>query len=304
MAPVPTAPHDTPGRPDHAQEYLGRQLRLLRESRGISREVAGRHIGGSEPKISRMELGRNRVKEDDLDALLTLYGVVDATERQAMHDLACRLNKTQWWHQYSDVVTGWFCSYLVLESITETIRTYEARFIPGLLQTRAYANALVGMHYPDKEQARRRVEVRLRRRHTLLDQQLRPRAASRHHRPWLWAIIDESALHERIGHPDVMREQIDFLIDATRRLNTRIQILPTGTGGLTGVGNSFSLLPLPTKILPDVVYLEHLAGALFLDDPHEIEPYRHAMALLGTTALHPDDTITELEKAKRRMNLT
>ncbi|MGA5304605.1 helix-turn-helix domain-containing protein [Nucisporomicrobium flavum] len=292
---------DVGSRADPAQEYLGRQLRRLREASGISRETAGRHIGSSEPKISRIELGRTRVKDRDLHDLLTLYGVTDEVSREAILGLASKLNQPQWWHDYGDVVSGWLRSYLVLESFTDKIRTYESRFIPGLLQTTAYAQALVKHHYQNEDEVRRRVEVRQRRRQTLLDPRRLTRAPNGVIEPWLWAIIDEPALHERIGSAAVMREQIDFLIHATRNLHVRIQILPAGTAGLTGVGNSFSLLRLHTQELPDVVYLEHLAGAHFLYDPHEVDPYRLATERIGITALHPSDTVTELEKAKRRL---
>jgi hypothetical protein len=205
-------------------------------------------------------LGRTRVKNDDLDALLNLYGVMQEVDRRAMLGFARKLSQPQWWHDYGDVVSGWLRSYLVLESVTDRIRTYEAQFIPGLLQTPAYAEALVSKHYPSAR-LRRRVEVRQRRRQMLLDPQLRTRAVNGAVDPWLWAIIDESALGERIGAPGVMREQIDFLIHATVHLNVRIQVLPSGTAGLTGVGNSFSLLRLRTRLLPDVVSLLNTSPA-------------------------------------------
>lgn len=290
-----------PGTQNHAQAYLGRQLRLLRESCGISREAAGRYIDGSEPKISRIELGRSRVKVADLEALLSLYRVIGTAERQAMTDLARRLDSSdQWWRDYGEVTTAEFRSYLVLESLAETVRTYELRFIPGLLQTRSYATALFRTHFTEEETARL-VAVRVRRRQVLLEQRLPDK--DRPSKPFLWAVIDESALHERIGSRDIMSEQIDFLIRATQRLNCRIQILPSGTGSLTGVGNSFSMLRMPATALPDVVHLEHLGGAHFHDDPRDIEPYRIAVERLGTTALEPAGTISELQKAKHRLSI-
>ena len=302
---MPTAappPAGSTGRPELAQELLGWQLRHLRESRGISREAAGRCIDGSESKISRLELGDNKVKEADLDRLLTLYGVAEPEDRHAMLELAGRLHPHQWWDRYTDVLTGWFRSYLVLESIAEYIRTYEVRFIPGLLQTKAYANALIHLHYSDADEVRQRVDVRLQRRHTVLGPGQPPRA---HYgrSPKLWAIVDESALHERIGPADVMREQINFLLYALRQGNVMIQILPSGTGGHTGVATSFSILRLRIKSLADVVYLEQIANAQFVHEPHEVEPYEIAFNRLGITALQPRDTITELEKAKRRLRL-
>ena len=206
-------------------------------SRSAGRPPVGTS-GASPSKISRIELGRSRIKDNDLGRMLTLYDVTDPQRRHALLKLSSRLNSRPSWHEYGDVVTTWFSSYLVMESIAEHIRSYEVRFIPGLLQTPAYANALFRMHYPE-EQARRRVDVRMRRQHHILRPGPQTRTAYGNATPTLWAVIDESALHERIGHPNVMREQIDFLINATSKPNVRIQILPTGAGAHTGVGVSF-----------------------------------------------------------------
>jgi transcriptional regulator with XRE-family HTH domain len=283
-----------------ARAYLGAQLRRLREARRITRADAACKLSCDDTKISRVERGDSRVKDTDLDALLTFYGVTDRRHRDALLALARRLTQAQWWQDYRDVVPGWLHSYLVLESIAETIRTYEPRFIPGPLQTEDYALALVSKVHAST--AQRRVELRLGRRRTLLRPQPgRPGGGHGFAHPRLWAIIDESALAERIGGPRVMREQLEFLSHATSDLNVQIQILPSGTGGSTGIANSFSLLRLPTEVLPDLVYIEHLTGAQFIDDPHDVDTYRHAIEQLGQVALEPRHTSIELEKAMRRL---
>jgi transcriptional regulator with XRE-family HTH domain len=264
----------------------------------------GPYIGLSESTISRIELGRIRVEDEDLDRLLTLYGITDLHERQGMLQLSSRLTTPQWWHQYRGAMTSWFCSYFVLESVTETIRSYESRFIPGLLQTEAYASALFRLHHPVADQAHRRTQIRMQRQLMLAGPQHWQRTGHGQRPTRLWAIVDESALNEQIGDAAIMHDQLDALIRAAVQPNINIQILPSGTGGHTGVGNSFSLLRLRARILPDLVYLEHLTGAHFLDDPDEVDTYRVAIERLGITAMHPSDTITELEKAKRRLKLT
>jgi transcriptional regulator with XRE-family HTH domain len=289
MPPVP--PHPASGRPVLAQELLGQHLRLLRESRRISREQAARHIRGSDTKISRIELGRNRVSDTDLDGLLTLYRL-EPEQCHAVRDLAAQLTGEQWWHEYADVLNDGFCSYLALEAIAERIRTYEARFVPGLLQTRAYAEAVFRLHYPPA-QVRRLVNVRQQRQRRMLDRG----------RPRLWAIIDENALYEDIGPPEIMREQIDFLIRAVTHHHIPIQILQRGNGALTGVGTSFSLLRLPITGLADVVYLEQIAGALITPTPDQSDPHRIAMERLSQTAAKPKDTLFELKKARRQHGL-
>jgi transcriptional regulator with XRE-family HTH domain len=275
------------GRPNEAHEMLGRQLRSLREAKNIAASVAGRHINGSASKISRMEGGRTNVKEQDLYHLLTLYGLTDPDQRHAMLRFACALNNKQWWDADRKVLGGWFCSYLTLESISQSIRTYEVRFIPGLLQTEAYAEAVVRRRYTDEAEIRRRVKVRMRRQRTVLDGGTTS----------LWALVDRAALDEGFAGPAVMRQQIEFLIEADRRPNVTIQVLPSGAGGHVGIGNSFSILRLPLTGLTDVVYLEHIDDALFRDGADKSDPYRLAMTKLAADAGEPQDTVSQLKQA-------
>jgi transcriptional regulator with XRE-family HTH domain len=296
MSRIRSSQPDSKGRPDDARKMLGRRLRALREAKGLSPAAAGRCIEGSESKISRIEGGRIRVKHDDVYQLLTLYGVTDPRERQALLLLACRLEGGQWWDAYDDVLDGWFCSYLVLESIAQHIRTYEVRFIPGLLQTAAYAEAVIRLHHTNEDEIRSRVNVRMQRQRTLLDRKA----------PTLWALVDKAALEEAalpagIAGPEVMRDQIKFLIQATQQRNVSIQILPPGAGGRAGVGNSFSLLRLRIKGLSDVVYLEHIDSALFLDNPADSDPYEIAMNRLNVSAGMPQDTMNTLQEALERI---
>jgi transcriptional regulator with XRE-family HTH domain len=275
------------GRPNEAHEMLGRQLRSLRNAKKVPASVAGRHIGASASKISRMEGGRTKVKDDDLYHLLTLYGVTDPVERQAMLEFACALNNKQWWDVDKGFLGGWFCSYLTLESISQYIRTYEVRFIPGLLQTEAYAEAVIRRQYTQEAEIRRRVRVRMRRQQMVLD-----RGTTR-----LWALVDSAALDEGFAGTEVMRKQIEFLIYAAQRDNVMIQVLPSGAGGYAGVGNSFSILRLRVGNLSDVVYLEHIDDAFFHDDANKSDPYRIAMTKLALKDGTPEDTMSKLEKA-------
>ncbi|MEU8606778.1 helix-turn-helix transcriptional regulator [Actinoplanes sp. NPDC048791] len=293
MSTILTSQPSAKGRPDDAREVLGRRLRSLREAKGLTPIEAGRHIGGSGSKISRIEWGRIKAKADDVYQLLFLYGVTDPHERKALLELARRLETRQWWDAYGDLLDGWFCSYLVLESIAQHIRTYEVRFVPGLLQTPAYAEAVIRLHHTDPDQVRRRVDVRMQRQHALLNNKT----------PQLWAVIDQAALAEAalpdgIAGPKVMRDQIAFLEKAIQHRNVNIQILRPGAGGRVGVATSFSLLR--NKGLPDVAYLEHIGSAFFLDDPTVSEPYEITMSRLAVAAGRPEDTpqiLTEALKA-------
>src|SRR5213083_1783604 len=161
---------------------LGAQLRRLREAKGISRETAGWEIRSSESKISRMELGRVGFKERDVADLLTLYGVADHAERDAMLSLARQANTPGWWHRFGDLLPNWFQSYLGLEAASALIRTYEVQFVPGLLQTKEYARSviLLGHEAARGEEIERRVGLRMARQQQLF----RPDA------PRLWAVVD------------------------------------------------------------------------------------------------------------------
>ncbi|MEU2629949.1 helix-turn-helix transcriptional regulator [Kitasatospora sp. NPDC007106] len=262
---------------------LGSQLRRLREGRGITREDAGYTIRASESKISRMELGRVSFKERDVADLLSLYGVDDATEREALLGLVREANKSGWWHSFNDVLPGWFQTYVGLEEAAALIRTYEVQFIPGLLQAEEYARAVFGQSRPaiGAEELERRVSLRMRRQ-TLLTEGRSPH---------LWAVIDEAALRRPVGGPAVMRAQVQHLIDMADRPNVTIQVMPFRFGAHAGESGAFSILRFPEQDLADVVYLEQLTSALYLDKRDDVDAYIQVMERLCVDSLTPDQTV-------------
>jgi hypothetical protein len=261
---------------------LGAHLRRLREAQGVSREDAGWEIRSSESKISRMELGRVGFKERDVADLLALYGMDDEEERDRLLTLARDGNTQGWWHRYGDVLPNWFQSYLGLESAAALIRTYEVQFVPGLLQTRDYARAVVllGHARAKPEEVERRVNLRMDRQQLL----------TRHDAPQLWVVVDEAALRRPIGGHDVMRGQLESLIEATKLPNVRLQIIPFLAGGHAAAGGAFSVLRFPEQDLPDVVYIEQLTSALYLDKRDDVDHYAAAMEMLCVEAQPPDRT--------------
>ncbi|ABP54542.1 hypothetical protein Strop_2091 [Salinispora tropica CNB-440] len=261
---------------------LGAQLRRLRESCGVTREGAGWEIRASESKISRMELGRVGFKERDVADLLTLYGITDPQERDALLHLARDANSPGWWHRYGDVLPSWFQAYLGLEAAAALIRTYELQFVPGLLQTEEYARAVVLLGHSRAEPAEidRRVTLRMRRQQVL----------HREDPPQLWAVVDEAALRRPIGGPTVMRQQVSALIEATRLPNVRLQVVPFAAGGHAAAGGAFSILRFGDQELPDVVYIEQLTSALYLDKREDLEFYALAMERLCVEAEPPERT--------------
>lgn len=287
--------HDGPaGGPTALRMLLGAHLRRLREAQGVSREDAGWEIRSSESKISRMELGRVGFKERDVEDLLTLYGLDDEQERARLLALAREANNPGWWHRFGDVLPNWFQSYLGLEAAASLIRNYEVQFVPGLLQTREYARAVVllGHEKATELEIERRVNVRTTR------QQLLARANP----PQLWAITDEAALRRPMGGSQVMRAQLEALIKATEMPNVRLQVVPFSAGGHAAAGGAFSILRFPERDLPDVVYVEQLNSALYLDKRDDVEQYAAAMEALSITALPPTSSVAFLRDLIRELD--
>lgn len=285
-----------------ARRILGKRLRALRDERRITRHAAGTYIDSSPSKISRIELGTVAVKEEDLDRLLTLYGVADSDERLAYLTLGRHLTSRPWWYPHRDLLPGWFCSYLVFESVADQIRTYENRFVPGLLQTRGYAEFVIRQNCADGPELQRRVDARMDRQRRILDRMAARSQSSRlklsSPKPLLWAVIDAATLSNHIAGAAVMREQIDFLVWMAEQDQASIQVLPTGSSAIAAAANSFSTLRLLIRNLQDVVYLEQLDSALFLDDPYDCDPYKQAWSLLSVAAREPQDSVKLLREAE------
>jgi transcriptional regulator with XRE-family HTH domain len=271
---------------------LGTQLRRLRERAGLTRTEAGDSIRASDSKISRLELGRVGFKERDVTDLLTLYGVTDAEERGQLLQLAKQTNLPGWWHRYNDLMPKWFEDFVGLEEAANRIRVYELQFVPGLLQTEDYARALASHGDPKMvtDAVERRVALRMRRQKLLVG----PEA------PRLWAVIDESVLYRPIGGPRVLKAQIDRLLELTALSHIALQVVPYSVSGYHAEG-AFTLLSFAEPELPNIAYIEHLSGALYLEKLDEIETYSRALDQLAVVGETPDRTRQLL--AKRRAEI-
>ncbi|WP_045562605.1 helix-turn-helix domain-containing protein [Streptomyces sp. FxanaA7] len=261
---------------------LGSHLRRLRESQGITREKAGYSIRSSESKISRMELGRVSFKTRDVEDLLTLYGVTDETERTSLLSLAKEANVAGWWHSYSDVLPSWFPTYVGLEAAALLIRSYEVQFVHGLLQTEAYAHAVVtrGMRGASEAEIDKRVALRMERQKYLVAESA----------PEFHCVLDEAALRRPYGDRDVMRGQLQHLIEISERPNVTVQVMPFSFGGHSGESGAFTLLSFPESDLTDVVYLEQLTSALYLDKAEDIAHYERAIKRLHDDSPSPAES--------------
>lgn len=266
---------------------LGGQLRKLREAAGITPDQAGYEIRASRSKISRLEHGRVSFKERDVADLLSLYGVADPGQRRHLMMLAESANSPGWWARYDDVLPDWFETYIGLEQATSLIRTYELQFVPGLFQTEDYARAVtvLGHRAAPAEEIERRVSLRLKRQEILSRGDPVPK---------VWAVIDESALRRPLGGREVMRTQLRHLIELTESPQVTLQIMPFDRGGHSAAGGSFAILRFADSDLPDIVYIEQLTGALYLDRPEELDHYREVMNSLSAEAETPAESKRQL----------
>jgi transcriptional regulator with XRE-family HTH domain len=272
---------------------LGGQLRRLREANGITREAAGEVIRSSASKISRLELGRVGIKRRDLADLLTLYGVTGEQERADVLTLAREAAKPGWWHQYGEILPGWFEFYIGLEAAASRIRCYEVQFVPGLLQTRDYARAVItaGHRGAPEAEIERRVSLRMKRQQLLA----KPGGVK------LWAVVDETALRRRIGGPGVMEAQLDQLIELAAHPAVTLHVVPLRSGYHAAAAGAFSILRFAADELPDVVYVEQLTSALYLDKRRDVDHYSAVMDQLCMQAEGRDGTAELLSQLRSRM---
>ncbi|MEU6474304.1 helix-turn-helix domain-containing protein [Streptomyces massasporeus] len=269
---------------------VGVQLAGFREDARLAQDQAARAVGFSAAKLSRIESGKGRrpPTESDVRALLELYGT-DDYEASVLLKLLQRAGEPGWWQRYDKrLMPEWFDRLVGLQEAAATIRTFEIQYVPGLLQTPAYTRAVVERGLPNAPSAEveRRVELR---RH-------RARLVSRTDAPQLWAIIDESVLLRVLGSTEVMREQLAHLVEMAERSNVTLQIVPLSVTNASAPAIPITYLRFGGLDLPDVVYLEHIKSANFLEDRDETEEYRIALDRLADEALKPRDSMELLRQ--------
>jgi transcriptional regulator with XRE-family HTH domain len=248
----------------------------MRETSGVSVADAAEAIRATHSKISRLERGRSSAKQRDVADLLTLYGVTDEAQREQLLELARQAGAPGWWQQYNDILPRWFELYLGLEKAASVLRIYELQFVHGLLQTEEYARSVVMIRYArdPAEEIERRVSVRMRRQQ-LLTQPGAPEA---------WVVLDEAVLRRSPAEPKVMRGQIEHLLQVSELPNVTLQIVPFGVGAHAAAGGPFTILRFPEPDLPDLVYLEQLNSAVYLDHPDDVTDYMTVMNRLAIQA--------------------
>jgi transcriptional regulator with XRE-family HTH domain len=261
--------------PTTRRRQIGADLRRLREAKGLTLEEAGARVGISKATLSRYETKEGTVKWPAVDALCREYGASDE-ERLALVELAKGAKIQGWWRSLADPIPESMNLMLTLEDEVVREDHYACMYVPGLLQTRAYAEAVhraSEVQCPERE-VQHMVDIRMKRQELL----------ERDEPPHIWCVIDEAAIRRRVGGGQVMREQLKHLLVVAQRPNVTIQVLPFSTGAHAASVGSFAILRGQSPEL-DVVYMDLLGGGLFMEKPQELERYRLAFEYLSAQAL-------------------
>jgi transcriptional regulator with XRE-family HTH domain len=268
--------------PTVRRRRLALELRRLREAARLTCEDVAEHLECSASKISRVETGRVSVSPRDVRDMLEIYGV-SGQERDSLVQLARDSRQKGWWHAYSDTINPQFATYVGLESAASEIRVYEVSLIPSLLQTEDYARAIItsGIMNGTGEEMERSVALRMARQPALIRDD---------DPPLLWTVLDEAALRRRVGGSELMRAQLEHVLELSSLKNVAMQVIPFGAGAHPAMGRPFVILVFPERVDPDVVYLEDLTSAFYLEDVEEVDRYNVFFNHLRATALSFDES--------------
>ncbi|MDT0347285.1 helix-turn-helix domain-containing protein [Streptomyces litchfieldiae] len=273
---------------------LGADLRRLREEAALSSEFVANEMGFSRPKLNRIECGEVRVAQNDLKALLKLYGVDDEASVGAFIVSAREAKRPGWWQAFQDTIPRTYADYIALEAAATEIKNWEPTIVPGLLQTEAYARAVIHANPAILSPADVDDLVKvLHERQVVLDREPPEQP------PRLWAVIGESAIRQTVGGVKVMREQLTHLGELTERQHIVLQVLPHTAGAHAGLTGAFVVFGLPRD--PDVVSVENMTGTLYMDQPGERRGYNDAFDHLRATALNPADSLALIQRAAKEM---
>ena len=257
---------------------LGRRLQELRRRAGVSLEDAAQTLRVKPLTIRRLEKAEVGLRILYVEKLLETYGA-DKQEIEEFVAMAERANEPGWWHAYRDVLPTWFTAYVSLETGAKTLRTYEPHYVTGLLQTHAYARSILRAGFPSgsEEDLAMRVDLRLRRQDLL----------ERSDAPTLWVVMEEAVLHRVVGGPEVMREQVDRLLEASELDHISLDIVPFSAGAHVGACAPFTYFRFEEPELPDIVYSEILSASMYLDQRSDVAAHLEAhnrMSLLTSSA--------------------
>ncbi|MFD1538476.1 helix-turn-helix domain-containing protein [Nonomuraea guangzhouensis] len=268
--------------PTVASTRLAAELRSHREKSGLSQEAVAEQMGWAESKLYRIENDKSRVLVRDVKRLVSLYEPEEA-QAHAIVELARVAGEPDWWHQYSGAIPEWFQVYVALETSASHVFGYDSELVPGIMQTESYARTIM-MTAPDRgpdEEIENQVKVRINRQARLTG--TNPLN--------LWIVLNEGVVRRKVGGPDVMREQIEHLIEIAQLRNVTLQVLPYEVGEHSAMHGSFTILQFPPAHDPDKVYLEQQIGGIYTQKTNEVERYKLLYDDVRARALGPGETI-------------
>jgi transcriptional regulator with XRE-family HTH domain len=273
---------------------LGKRLQDLRERAGLSYEQAGRALDVTHATIRRMERAEVGLKLPYVEKLLITYGITAPEEIGGFLALAREANRPGWWHSFRDVLPDWFSAFVSLEGEAAIIRAYEPHYVPGLLQTPAYAHAVLraGLPSAPEPEIERLVDLRIERQ-ALLDRAESP--------PLLWVVMDETVLRRPIGGREVMHEQIGALMDATERPNVRLQVMPFAAGPHPAMYGPFHIFRFQLQELPDIAYTESLVGGVYFDERDDASAFLEALDRMCAQAAPAQSTKAILDGLRKEI---
>lgn len=269
--------------PTLRRRRLSGELRRLLEACGKTAAQVDAALGWNDGKTARMLRGDwLRPNPRDIKDMLDLFKVESEEEREYLITLAKQGRERGWWHPYRELSPTYF-TYIGLEQEAAAVRTFQLGVIAGLLQTEDYARALIarGPGELSEDEIERQVEVRVERQKLLTrdDDPMR-----------LWAIIDEAALRRPVGDEDVMRAQLEHLLEMARLPKVTLQVVPFAAGAHPGLLSAFTQLEFPHPDDPDAAYVQTVGSELFVEGD-EVTAYRIAFERLTAYALSPADTL-------------
>ncbi|MEU8471339.1 helix-turn-helix transcriptional regulator [Streptomyces sp. NPDC029006] len=249
--------------PTVRRRRLGQELRRLRELKGMTAEEVAERLLVSQSKISRLENGRRSISQRDVRDLCGVYEVEDQRIVDSLMEMARDSRQQGWWHTFGDIP---YSVYIGLETDAESLRVYEPQLVTGLLQTRAYAEALVQGALPETSTAEidKRVEVRMRR---------QERITAENNPLRLWVVLDEAALRRVVGSRLVMREQLEHLMEMSQLPHVTVQVLPFEVGAHPGLNGQYAILEFADAADSSVVYLEGVTSDLYLEKAQDVQKY-------------------------------
>jgi hypothetical protein len=264
--------------PTVSRRELGAQLRALRAERGWTVEQVAERLLISSSKVSRLETGQRGASPRDIRDLCDLYGLGDE-DRQRLADLAKAGKRQPWWQPLSLP----YSTYVGLEAEATQIRDFGLGVVPGLLQTRDYARAVLRAIVPARsaDEVENLLEGRIARQQRVL---------SAGNPPQFQAILDASVLHRVVGSPAIMRAQLRRLVEASQMPDVTVRVVPYEAGALPVPNNKFIILSFGAPLLPDVVFIEGLTGDLYIDRKDDTDTYHAAFQALEALAATSDDT--------------